>query len=167
MFFLGNRTAQFLHEINTGKLERREMSLDELREAIQKRRAGEEMLAQAIDELKEERERREWKHRNWGFWADFTSMFADASKRRQLRDQDARMANEIAALNADIVKAKKTREDIRHKREELEAALAHRESEHDVDAEKALSDFEEYEARYRALEAEIEQLKQTMERISE
>ena len=164
------RKREYLKEQSVaaaGKLERREMSLDELREAIQKRRAGEEMLAQAIDELKEERERREWKHRNWGFWADFTSLFADASKRRQLRDQDARMANEIAALNADIVKAKKTREDIRHKREELEAALAHRESEHDVDAEKALSDFEEYEARYRALEAEIEQLKQTMERISE
>ena len=164
------RKREYLKEQSVaaaGKMKLREMSLDELREAIEKRRVGEDMLSGAIDNLKKERDRLEYEHRNWGFWADLKSVFANEHTRRHIAERDAQMAHEISVLNADIVKAKKTREDIRRKREELEATLSRREREHDIDAEQAMSDFEEYETRYRELETEIERLRQAMEQIAE
>jgi chromosome segregation ATPase len=139
-------------------LRQQQASLDELREAIQKRREGEEQLGRSIDELQRERECREHEYWKSGFGFDLKRLFASPRQRQRYDALDTESAREIASLGAGIVRAKKAREEIRHARMELEDKLAHCEQEFDGDAEQAVQDFKEYDARYRALENEIARL---------
>ena len=155
------RKHEYLKERSTEAehaLHQQEASLEELREAIQKRREGEEQLGWSIDELQRERERREHEHWKSGFVFDLKRLFASSEVKQQYDAYDSEIAREIASLGEGIVKAKKAREEIRRTRIELEEALLRNEREFDGDAEQAMRDFEEYDARYRALENEIARL---------
>lgn len=144
-------------------IEKKNATIDNLRTQIQKHEDGEKQLEQKIMELEEERTQLEAYIARAPFNPILRLKFRNSRFDMPSFDEYiAQLKAETKELDHDITRRKRAWKRINRKRIELEEILERQLSQPETPDENTVREYEEYDARYQALEDEIQELEAEM-----